>query len=348
MAGAVILAACSESRTPVPVLELGAANDTVLAPYSEVTAATWLGAERWAVLAPGDRMVAIVDFDSHHLTPLGPATRNAYDRPFSLFRTGDSLYVGDWGLRRLTIWSSTGRLADSVAASPALRGALPRARDASGNWYLEMPPRAGPDGAGNRDSIPVVRTPSDFSRQDTIARLAPLDVAEVNGDAGHRFEPRLLSGKDRWGVLPDGSLWVARVLPSRVDWRAPDGETILGQPLPDRVLPVTEADREIFLRRFPPDLRSPAEQLPFAAVKPPFVEAFAGPDGTVWLEQSRAYGDTLRTYQLVDRAGKLIRRIQHRDPGRLVSVSPTGGLMLEQYAEGVRALRVALPSVTGQ
>ena len=32
---------------------------------------------------------------------------------------------------------------------------------------------------------------------------------------------RALSGIDHWGVLPDGSVWVARVYENRVDWRAP-------------------------------------------------------------------------------------------------------------------------------
>ena len=41
-------------------------------------------------------------------------------------------------------------------------------------------------------------------------------------------------------------------------------------PLPDRVLEVTQYDRELFYRKFPPELRATAERLPFAAVKPPF------------------------------------------------------------------------------
>ena len=65
-------------------------------------------------------------------------------------------------------------------------------------------------------------------------------------------------------------MWVARVTENRVDWRSPDGEWDEGDALPDRVLEVTQYDRELFYRKFPPELRATAEQLPFAAVKPPF------------------------------------------------------------------------------
>ena len=73
-----------------------------------------------------------------------------------------------------------------------------------------------------------------------------------------------------------------------MDWRSPDGEWVEGDPLPDRVLEVTQYDRELFYRKFPPELRATAERLPFAAVKPPFEAGFTSPAGTVWLEKSRA------------------------------------------------------------
>ncbi len=152
-----------------------------------------------------------------------------------------------------------------------------------------------------------------LDRADTLARLAPLDIAEVMGDAGRRFERRVFSGTDQWGARPDGSLWVARVYENRVDWRDPAGKWTRGEPLPDRVLEVTRYDRELFLRRFPPELRSTAEQLPFAAIKPPFEAGLTGAGGEVWLEKSRAPIDSSRRYHVVDRQGRLREEI--RVPG---------------------------------
>ena len=133
----------------------------------------------------------------------GPAKQ--LRNPATLFRAGDTLYVGDWGLRRTSRWTLDGRFVGAEPVSSAARGALPRARDAAGHYYLEITPRSGPDGQGNRDSAAVVRAGPTAERADTIARLAPLDIAEVTGDAGRRFERRVFSGVDLWGALPNGS-----------------------------------------------------------------------------------------------------------------------------------------------
>jgi hypothetical protein len=254
--------------------------------------------------------------------------------------------VTDWGLRRTSLWTTAGELARVVPGAAAVRGALPRARDAAGRWYVELQPRPGPDGSGNRDSAVVVRAEPDFSRVDTVARLAPLDVAEVMGESGRRYERRALSGEDQWGVAPDGSLWVARVYENRVDWRSPDGQWIEGQSLPDRVLEVTRYDRELFYRKFPPELRSTAEQLPFAAVKPPFEAGYTSPSGEVWLEKSRAPADSTRRYHVVDRQGRLLREVRVPGPGRIVAVGTEAALVAERTTDGTRFIRFPLAAAT--
>jgi hypothetical protein len=166
--------------------------------------------------------------------------------------------------------------------------------------------------------------------------LAPLDVAEVIGDAGRRFERRVFSGTDHWGVLADGSLWVARVYHNRVDVRSPDGRWTKGQPLPDRVLEVTHYDRELFFRKFPPELRATAERLPFAPVKPPFEAAFTDPAGDIWLEKSRAPADSSRRYHVTDRRGRLLREIRVPGPGRILAVGDRTALVAERVRDGTR------------
>jgi hypothetical protein len=225
-----------------------------------------------------------------------------------------------------------------------MRGVLPRARDAAGRFYLELASRPGAEGRGNRDSAAVVRAAPGLDRGDTVARLAPLDIAEVTSDAGRRFERRVFSGADQWGALPDGSLWVGRVYGNRVDWRDPSGKWTRGEPLPDRVLEVTRYDRELFVRRFPPELRSTAEQLPFAPVKPPFEAGLTGPGGEVWLEKSRAPIDSSRRYHVVDRRGHLRDEIRVPGRGRIIAVAPEAVLVAEPSREGARLLRFNLPA----
>ena len=223
------------------------------------------------------------------------------------------------------------------------KGTLPRARDGQGNWYVQFNPPPGPDGGGKRDSAVVVRFPLDFSRGDTILRLSPLDLAEVDGDAGRRYERRVFSGEDQWGVLADGSVWVARVYPNRVDWLAPDGKLQKGQKLPDRVFTITVSDREAFLRKFPPELRSAAEKVPFSPVKPPFDAAFTGGDGNVWLEKSRVIPDTVRRYQVIGRNGRLLEAVAFNGYGYALATSPDAVLVKEVQPEGWRFLRYRRP-----
>jgi hypothetical protein len=325
------------------VLELALAGDTLPTPYSDVTAAAWLGGSRWAVLAPVDNAVAIADFGARALTPLGGRSSKALRNPSNLFVSGDTLYVGDWGLRRLTLWTPSGRLVRSIPAAKAVRGTLPQARDRAGYFYLDLYPLPGPDGSGNRDSAAVVRLDTSFVRADTLARLAPLDIAVVQGAAGRRFERRVFSGLDRWGVLPDGSLWLGRVYDNRVDWRGPDGRWSRGQPLPDRVLEVTRYDRELFLRKFPPELRGTAQDLPFAAIKPPFEAAITAAGGEVWLEKSRAPADSSRRYHVVDRQGRLVRELRVPGHGRVLAIGANSALVAEPAAQGIRLIRVGLP-----
>ncbi len=337
------IAACGPSRPAPPVVDLAPATDTLISPVGEATDAVWLEDGRWVIIAPQDRAVELIDFGRKSVTRFGGAAAKNYSQPFDLFRTGDTIVVSDWQLRRATLWSLSGKLIRSVPAVDALRGALPRARDASGRWYFELRPPAGLDGSGNRDSAVVVRTGPDFAGADTIAQLAPLDVAEVTSEGRRRFERRLLSGQDRWGLGQDDALWVARVTQNRVDWIGADGKPKRGTELPDKVLPVTQQDRDVFLHRFPPELRSTAEQIPFAAIKPPFEAAFPGLDGSVWLVKSRVVGDSVRSNQVVDRSGTLAREVRHPGLGRMLAVGGGHALVAEQFDGGVRLLQFTLP-----
>ena len=323
-------------------MELPASGDTVTTPDSDVTGAAWLDGSRWAILAAPNETAGIVDFSDRTVKPLG-RSRNELSNPTTLFVSQDSLYIGDWGKQRTTVWTPTGKLIRSFPTSNAVRGALPRGRDTRGNFYLDQAPPAGPDGSGNRDSAAVLRLDPQLARGDTIARLAPLDIAEVVGDAGRRFERRVFGGVDRWGVVPDGSVWVARVSDNRVNWRAPDGKWTRGQALPDRVLEVTRYDRELFLQKFPPELKGTAQQLPFAPIKPPFEAAFTSTGGQVWLEKSRAPADSSRVYHVVDQRGQLAQEVRLRGQGRVLAVSPGAVLVAESTPDGTRLKRVALP-----
>ena len=337
-------AACGESHTTLPVTVLTPGRDTLHVLGADVTQAGWLGGQRWAAILPQTSALNVVDFATKTVVPLAAAAPKELQHPATIFTLGDTLFVNDWGLRRTTVWDPSGRMVRAIPAPDATAGALPRGADSRGRLYYEIAPVARPDGSGNRDSAAVVRMTPGSTRTDTITRLGPLDLAVVQSDAGSRFERRVFSGEDRWGVLPDGSVWVARVYQNRVDWIGPDGKTTRGTQLPDRILEVTRTDRELFVRRFPAELRTTVEQLPFAPVKPPFETAFAGPGGTVWLEKSQAVNDSARAYHVVGRDGRPVREIRVRGYwSRILAASPTAALVSDPDSSGYRLSESALP-----
>jgi hypothetical protein len=319
------------------------AADTVLTPYGEVPEAGWLGGRRWVVVATDHDAAVVVDFATRQVTPIGGPGNQTIKKPFGVFTIGDTALVRDWGTGQLSIWAGGTTLVGTVPGPAQLRGILPRARDAAGQYYFEIPPIAGPDGSGNRDSIALVRSNSGMTTFDTVVKLSPLDIAEVQRSGGKRFERLIFSGNDWWGVWPDGRLWVGRIRGNRVNIVV-NGKERRGEALPDPVFEVTRADREQFIQSFPEDIRRTVEDLPFAPIKPPFERGFTSADGLVWLRKSRPGSDSVRRYHLVDSTGTLVRVLTTIGRGVIIAASGQAALEAEQYSGGVRLMELPLPA----
>lgn len=342
--GGLALLACDGGRPRVPPEEPIAVvlpADTLVVPVEALTSGLWLGGDRWAVLSAETGTVWRADFTAGTLVPLGSGADRAIRGATAIFRQADTLFVTDWALGRVTAWGPDGTLLRVAVTRETAGAALPVARDAAGQFFAERAPDPRRDGSGNRDSAAVTRLRG--TALDTVGRLAPLDMTAFSSNTGERFERRLLSGQDRWGVLPDGSLWIARVSHNRVDWTDAKGQRREGQLLPDKVLEVTQVDRELYLRQFPAELRPQAEALPFAAIKPPFDAAFAGSDGLVWLQKSRFALDTTGVYHVVDREGRFARNLRLLSRGRVLAEGDGRLLVAERVATGVRLARIPLP-----
>ena len=327
----VLLAACTDPQT-VASAALVPRGDTLRLPIVEASDGVWLGESRYAVLSPADNAVVLVDLSAGTFRLLDQSS-GELQHPTNIFALGDTLFITDWARRRATAWTREGTLARAIPAFDPLRGALPRAIDANGALYFEVPPIARRDGSGNRDSAAVVRVDV-AGRIDTVARLAPLDIAEVAGEQGRRFERRVFSGDDEWGALPDGTLWVARTYQNRVDWIDSSGVRE-GDRLVDRVLEVTRTDRERFVERFPPELRASAERLPYSPIKPPFVRGFSVLPDEVWLEKSRSVSDSAQLYHRVGHDGRLIRQLRLEGWGHVLAASDRHALIILADSVGI-------------
>jgi hypothetical protein len=336
----------SRRAEQVPAEPLPLATDTLITPYGEVPEGAWLGGRRWLVVAGDFDAAVIADFTTRSVAPLGGSPNAELAKPYAAFVVQDTVFLADWGKSRLSIWTPDGTMLGAIPAPGATRGILPRARDAAGQLYFEVPPLPGPDGSGNRDSISIVRADPGLTRFDTVAKLAPLDVAEMQLPGGRRYERLLLSGKDEWGVRPDGRLWIARVNANRVNTIVERKET-RGEALPDPVLEVKRSDRDAFIQSFPEEVRSTVDNLLFAPFKPPFERGFAAPDGLVWLRKTRAAGDSIRRYHVVDTSGMLARVLTTVGNGVLIAASRETVLLAEQFREGVRLMELRVPSPAG-
>ncbi len=341
---ALLAAGCSEQLPPTPLVRLPQSTDTVIVPVVQLADARLLSDGRWVLLAPADLQLQLVDFAAHRAVPFPEMASAEVPGPGTLMAAGDTILVGDWGLQRVTRWL-VGRPRLAAVPMPAgVGGALPRARDAAGQWYFEGAPDAGKDGRGLRDSALVIRGDAKLARFDTIARLAPPDLAMVQREGGARYERRVLSGRDRWGVFPDGTLYIARFRGNFVEWRNADGTLAARtRPLPDPILPVREMDRQVYLRHFPEDQRQAARSQPFAELKPPFEAAFATAGRRIWIFKSAPALDSIRTFQVVDTTGlKLVVEVPSR--GSALGVTGEWILMGEEFPGGIRLLRYPVPA----
>ncbi|MGH7593592.1 MAG: hypothetical protein ACRELE_07050, partial [Gemmatimonadales bacterium] len=337
------IAACAAPRPPAPTVTLAATADTVIVPVVALAQAAPRSGGTWTVLALLEDQLYLADFASGSVQPFPGITKTEVPHPITLIGLGDTIVVGDWGLRRFTEWSPTGQRLAAWPAPDSLQGALPRARDAAGQWYFELWPDPQPDGSGLIDSGAVVRTDPQLTRFDTLARLAPPELVKMAGVNGQHYQRRSMGGEDAWGVLPDGTLWIARVFQNQIEWHHPGVKRVERSPkLPDMVLMVSDMDREIYVRRFPEDQRQTAREVPNAPVKPPFEHVFTAPDGRLWLAKSDTALARLRHFQVVDKTGVLLN-IAVPTYGFALGVDRDYILMGEEFPGGIRLLRFPVP-----
>jgi hypothetical protein len=177
-----------------------------------------------------------------------------------------------------------------------------------------------------------------------VVRLTPPDVIEVEQDGRMRLQRLQLAGIDRWGVLRDGTVWLARVNQNQLFWYPPaGGSPAASRPLPDPIIQVTEMDRQIYIRRYPEDQRGALAQTRFAGVKPPFERAYADARGRVWLFKSAVALDSVRTIQVADSSGVLFT-VSVPSYGVALGISDSEILMGEEFPEGIRLLMFAMPA----
>jgi hypothetical protein len=232
---------------------------------------------------------------------------------------GDTVALVDFSLLRTTVWNEKGKPL-GVLPFLGVAGETPvLLYDSVGHGYkVDYQALMGgrePGRTLRMDSLPVLRIRLKDGKVDTVAMMAAPEFGDATFGEQVQRAAKVFAPNDHFGVLGDGTAWVARGHENRVDWRAPDGTWTRGKPREYTRVPVTQADKDRVLAQ----VREQGKQFgmpqelkilyPFADTKPPFDFALARPNGEVWLQRPRSQEDTPLVYDVVDRQGEWRRAV---------------------------------------
>ena len=262
---------------------------------------------------------------------------------------GDTVALVDFSAIRTTLWSEAGRplgilpIKEVAGQTPILL------YDTLGHGYkIDYQAILGGGEPGQRvrpDSIPVLRIRLSSGRVDTIAHLAAPEYGDAMFGDQVQQAAKVFAPNDFFGVLPDGTAWVARGKENRVDWRSPDGTWVRGKPHAFKKVAVTEADKERVLAQ----VREQGKQYgmpqelkivyPFAETKPPFDFAMGHPAGEVWLQRSRSVEGASLVYDVFGRNGGWRREITFPQNASLAGFGANGAVFASvRNEDGSRSL----------
>ncbi len=346
LAATLPLAACGSDKTTLLVLDQPEA--TLGRTFQQVSNVVELGDGRIALAELRDRTFLFADFATGEATPVGvhadtiakpDSAPGIHKYPGYVLRFGgDTIGLVDFAAERTTLWNERGEALGVVGGRMVGGQNQPLHYDARGNGYKEdvrgVLGGLEPGDELKFDSLNLLRIIPGDTVADTVARLKL--PAWGRGRFGEQMKivSTIFSGRDLFGVLPDGSIWVARAADNSVDWKAPTGEWTRGAARSWVRVPVSQQEKDIFLER----LRQQMAQMgapagielsyPFADEKPPFVAGATNPAGEVWLQRSRALEDSVPVYDVVDRRGALVRTVQFPRGASLAGFGRDGRLYL--------------------
>jgi hypothetical protein len=248
---------------------------------------------------------------------------------------GDTVALVDFSALRTTLWSTRGEPL-RVLSIPPVGGTAPvLVYDNIGHGYkVDYKTMLDPEpGRMTRvDSVPVLRITLAGGKVDTVAHLAAPEFGEAKFGEQKQQAAMVFAPNDFFGVLANGSAWVARGRQNRVDWRAPDGSWRVGKSRKFTGQPVTQADRERVLAQvreqgkqygMPQEL---AIEYPFAKTKPPFDFALGRPNGEVWLQRPRGADEAPMVYDVYDNQGAWRREVVFPAGASLAGFGESGAI----------------------
>ncbi|HWB41327.1 MAG TPA: hypothetical protein VG500_08720, partial [Gemmatimonadales bacterium] len=260
----------------------------------------------------------------------------------------DTVALVDFSALRTTLWSRAGEPLRVLPIVQVAGSAPVLVYDTMGHGYkIDYQTMLGLEPGSNRraDSVPVLRIDLDRGTVDTVARLAAPQFGQAKFGEQVQEAATVFAPNDFFGVLANGSAWVARGRENRVDWRSPEGTWSRGTSRKYEALPVTQADRDRVLAQvreqgkqygMPQEL---AIEYPFAQSKPPFDFALGRPNGEVWLQRPRAQEGAAVVYDVYDQQGKWRREVSFPSGATLAGFGESGAIYASlRNADGTKTV----------
>lgn len=285
-------------------------------PFSGISCITELSDGRVLVLDAPARVVQLADFSTQDVSPVGghgkgPGQYSMPDWLVPIPGGGDTTLIDDARNNRYAI-AVGGRLL--IQSIPRDSGApMIRAVDSAGHAYMQPDPDA-------RDSVPLIRVSRRRTGLDTAAYLSTGLSADR---APHRFVLEKLPPypkNDTWGVLPDGTVLIARIWDYHVEALSPTGKR-------------REGERVDFQR-----IRNQ-----WGDSEPPFVSApvsldRVSPNGLFWVERTTPEHEQQQRYDVFNAKGDMIREVMLPAGARLVGLGRRYVYAVTTEAGGVEFL----------
>jgi hypothetical protein len=183
---------------------------------------------------------------------------------------------------------------------------------ATGGWLYGADSLAhllstGRSAPGRGDSLPVLRVTRTTAEQDTLAWLWMPGAAWSGKQPAYTVYEQALLTLDGWVA-------VLRTAPYRVDWRAPDGQWVLGAPIATPAIVLDQREKLAYMRQRarggtpqPPETIAdwPANVPPFRIGFPPI----ASPDGKLFVLRTATADLPDVRYDVINRHGEVEQQV---------------------------------------
>jgi hypothetical protein len=248
---------------------------------------------------------------------------------------GDTVALVDFAAIRTTLWSREGKPLRVLSLRPVASTTPVLVYDTVGHGYrIDYQTMLGTEPGVTRrpDSVPVLRIHLADSKVDTVAHLAAPQFGKARFGEQEQEAAMVFAPNDFFGVLPNGSAWVARGKENRVDWRSAQGTWSRGTSREYQAQPVTQGDKDRVLAQvreqgkqygMPQELSS---DYPFADKKPPFDFALGRPNGEVWLQRPRPAETAPLVYDVYDGKGEWRRQVTFPAGATLAGFGESGAI----------------------